>query len=115
MRFFERHEPRFIQEIKQRCPGAFALECEAARLPDPGDDMAYTKWWKVGKKFLIESYPHPEFPGELNENVPTLNKLITARIHRRNRKALLNRIEYEMELNFERFAMQCQKSLAIAD
>jgi hypothetical protein len=115
MRYFQKHNPKYIREIEQKCPDALALEHEAAMLPDPGADMAETKWWEMGKQFLIESYPHPKLPGQLNENVPVLDNLITARSHRRGRAAKLNRIEFEFERNFERFAKQCRKGTVITN
>jgi hypothetical protein len=110
MRFFQENRPEYLESIERLHPKALTIDQEAAKLPEPNEDMAGKKWCDVGKRILTESYPHPRFPGELNENVPALRNLITAASHQRSRNAIINRIYTELERNFDIFAGQCRKT-----
>src|SRR6185503_2417606 len=56
----------------------------ASDLPDFGhDSMVVNQWWKLALRCLIEAYPHPTKAGELNEQVPALNRLVRAPSHRK--------------------------------
>jgi hypothetical protein len=103
MLYFRQHRPEDLQLMESKSPGGLSLEKEAANLPDISADMAPAKWLKLGKKFLVEAYPHPRFAGVLDHNIISLLGLITAKAHTRSPAALFDRFFYEIERNFELF------------
>jgi hypothetical protein len=104
MRFFRQHNSAELKQIEREIQGGLALEKQAANLPDFNKGLAVSKWVELGKQFLSEAYPHPEFPGELNEETSGLKVLIKSEKHLRSHNSILDRIYQEIDRDFEKFA-----------
>jgi len=66
--------------------------------------MVVNQWWKLALRCLIEAYPHPTKAGELNEQVPALNRLVRAPSHRKTAGKIRSRILERLENKFYSFA-----------
>jgi len=98
-------ELQIDEDVVRSCRGNLPLELQSAILPEYHPiSESVSAWWNVAKNCLVEAYPHPQLPGEINEEVSALDALITAPSQRRTPGKLRSHILGRLEKKFFGFA-----------
>jgi len=72
---------------------------DAAELTAFSADSVW-KWWDVALACLIDAFPNRTNPAQLDETVPVLNQLVTAKAHRKSAGTIRSRIIEKIQESF---------------